>query len=255
MRPAVAADAFRSAASRASTSSICASLSSTLLTLNCCWPNCGESRALAAYLRQLSRRSIAPAVVISLVRFTTWVNAAPSRSCDGCVVTQAIGCRAPILTIWRPSIQCGETWGLHGYRSVSLSVFWPVLVVAPRATRRGCSLSTFSGLPVLREVLTWHVQYLLEKRAEGTDPSHGTHRFWYNMTKPGRALTAEHGELSHDLYRGMPPWFNAYYAYFQRRGLLSSWPMRAIGRNKPRWMWAAAPADGRNCFWRTERDR
>lgn len=26
--------------------------------------------------------------------------------------------------------------------------------------------------------------------------------------------------LSHDLYRGMPPWFNAYYAYFQRRAVL-----------------------------------
>jgi len=25
--------------------------------------------------------------------------------------------------------------------------------------------------------------------------------------------------LSHDLYRGMPPWFNAYYAYFQRRAV------------------------------------
>jgi 2-polyprenyl-3-methyl-5-hydroxy-6-metoxy-1,4-benzoquinol methylase len=26
--------------------------------------------------------------------------------------------------------------------------------------------------------------------------------------------------LSHDLYRGMPPWFNAYFAYFQRRAIL-----------------------------------
>jgi len=26
--------------------------------------------------------------------------------------------------------------------------------------------------------------------------------------------------LSHDLYRGMPPWFNAYYAHFQRRAIL-----------------------------------
>ncbi|HEY5271466.1 MAG TPA: class I SAM-dependent methyltransferase [Anaerolineales bacterium] len=26
--------------------------------------------------------------------------------------------------------------------------------------------------------------------------------------------------LSHDLYRGMPPWFNAYYAHFQRRAVL-----------------------------------
>jgi 2-polyprenyl-3-methyl-5-hydroxy-6-metoxy-1,4-benzoquinol methylase len=26
--------------------------------------------------------------------------------------------------------------------------------------------------------------------------------------------------LSHDLYRGMPPWFNAYYAYFQRLAVL-----------------------------------
>ncbi len=26
--------------------------------------------------------------------------------------------------------------------------------------------------------------------------------------------------LSHDLYRGMPPWFNAYYAHFQRRALV-----------------------------------
>jgi len=25
--------------------------------------------------------------------------------------------------------------------------------------------------------------------------------------------------LSHDLYRGMPPWFNAYYAYFQQRSV------------------------------------
>jgi SAM-dependent methyltransferase len=26
--------------------------------------------------------------------------------------------------------------------------------------------------------------------------------------------------LSHDLYRGMPPWFNAYYAHFQRRAVV-----------------------------------
>jgi ubiquinone/menaquinone biosynthesis C-methylase UbiE len=26
--------------------------------------------------------------------------------------------------------------------------------------------------------------------------------------------------LSHDLYRGMPPWFNAYFAHFQRRAIL-----------------------------------
>ena len=27
--------------------------------------------------------------------------------------------------------------------------------------------------------------------------------------------------LTHDLYRGMPPWFNAYFAYFQRRAVLT----------------------------------
>ena len=46
-------------------------------------------------------------------------------------------------------------------------------------------------------------------------------RFWSQHDEALAAhVTAEHGELSHDLYRGMPPWFNAYYAYFQRRALL-----------------------------------
>jgi len=48
------------------------------------------------------------------------------------------------------------------------------------------------------------------------------HHFWLRHDK----ALSEHGSsrqstLSHDLYRGMPPWFNAYYAHFQRRAVVS----------------------------------
>jgi len=48
------------------------------------------------------------------------------------------------------------------------------------------------------------------------------HQFWLRHDK----ALSEHGgaqqaTLSHDLYRGMPPWFNAYYAHFQQRAVVS----------------------------------
>ncbi|MBN2004372.1 MAG: methyltransferase domain-containing protein [Anaerolineae bacterium] len=48
-------------------------------------------------------------------------------------------------------------------------------------------------------------------------------RFWqqHDETLPGLGYgSVPQQGLSHDLYRGMPPWFNAYYAYFQRRAVL-----------------------------------
>jgi len=53
---------------------------------------------------------------------------------------------------------------------------------------------------------------------KGDHPSLNLSEFW---REHDRSLS--HHErfgnvtLSHDLYRGMPPWFNAYFAYFQRR--------------------------------------
>ena len=45
--------------------------------------------------------------------------------------------------------------------------------------------------------------------------------FWlqHDAALPEHANSPQ-GELSHDLYRGMPPWFNAYYAFFQKRAVL-----------------------------------
>jgi SAM-dependent methyltransferase len=48
-------------------------------------------------------------------------------------------------------------------------------------------------------------------------------RFWQQhdetLSQAGQGPLPQQG-LSHDLYRGMPPWFNAYYAYFQQRAVL-----------------------------------
>jgi ubiquinone/menaquinone biosynthesis C-methylase UbiE len=59
--------------------------------------------------------------------------------------------------------------------------------------------------------------------SEHTGPAQGglnVSEFWQQHD---RALDQHQGgggaALSHDLYRGMPPWFNAYYAYFQQRAL------------------------------------
>ncbi|HEX9115647.1 MAG TPA: class I SAM-dependent methyltransferase [Anaerolineae bacterium] len=46
-------------------------------------------------------------------------------------------------------------------------------------------------------------------------------QFWsqHDSTLPTSDASQGVG-LSHDLYRGMPPWFNAYFAHFQRRAVL-----------------------------------
>lgn len=53
------------------------------------------------------------------------------------------------------------------------------------------------------------------------------HRFWsqHDAALPEH-VSSPQGRLSHDLYRGMPPWFNAFYAHFQRRAVL-----RLLGRS------------------------
>lgn len=49
-----------------------------------------------------------------------------------------------------------------------------------------------------------------------------TRHFWssHDDTLPEMGA-AQHIALSHDLYRGMPAWFNAYYAHFQQRAVKS----------------------------------
>jgi SAM-dependent methyltransferase len=55
----------------------------------------------------------------------------------------------------------------------------------------------------------------------GVDVVADARRFWRDHDQALALHRSLRGTgLSHDLYRGMPPWFNAYYAHFQRRAVV-----------------------------------
>lgn len=56
--------------------------------------------------------------------------------------------------------------------------------------------------------------------SEQTRPPFDVDEFWreHDRALPQHKRFGD-AALSHDLYRGMPPWFNAYYAHFQRRAV------------------------------------